>query len=146
MSSFRITFTLNALVHEINSSADGILRDQFGITYSQFLFLVTLQSSGETSPSTLANRLGVTRSAVSQRMEWFESRGLVRITNAQQQGNQLLLNLTAEGTELANSSSEFLETAFRGVFESFAEVDLERLNSQLETVKLHFVSATKGEE
>lgn len=141
MGNFRITFTLNELVAEMNRSADGILRTNFGITYSQFLFLVTLQGMGETNPTSLATELGVSRSAVSQRLEWFETRSLVRVTHPYPNSKQLLLTLTSEGDTLATATADHLEQAFRVVFEPFSEVDLKSLNNQLEAVKRHFLSA-----
>ena len=54
MNTSRITFTLNELVYVLNSTADRLLRANFEITYSQFLFMVTLLSQTKPTPSYLA--------------------------------------------------------------------------------------------
>ena len=131
MASNRITFTLNHLVAVLNSSADRLLRANFSLTYSQFLFLVTLQSLRESTPSYLAERLGVSRAAVSQRLSWFEKRKLIEISSAKGNLKNLSLSLSRRGNDLASESADFLEAEFRKLFFGLPEVDLNGLDKTL---------------
>lgn len=131
MASNRITFTLNHLVAVLNGSADRLLRANFSLTYSQFLFLVTLQGLGQSTPSFLAERLGVSRAAVSQRLSWFEERKLIEVSNAKGNQKNLSLRLTKQGTDLVSESADYLEAEFRKLFYGLPDVDLNGLEKTL---------------
>ncbi len=140
MNSSRITFTLNELVYVLNSSADRHLRANFGLTYSQFLFLVTLMGQSKPTPSYLAECLGVSRAAVSQRLFWFEERDLVKISKVAGNDKKLSLSLTRKGEALATQSADFLEKKFRVLFDGAAFVDLDKLDKTLSQIKTHLVT------
>ncbi len=140
MNSSRITFTLNELVYVLNSSADRHLRANFGLTYSQFLFLVTLMGQSKPTPSYLAECLGVSRAAVSQRLFWFEERDLVKISKLAGNDKKLSLSLTRKGEALATQSADFLEKKFRVLFDGAAFVDLDKLDKTLSQIKTHLVT------
>lgn len=135
MRNQRITFTLNELVHVLNASADRLLRAHFNLTYSQFLFLVTLQSLERPTASFLAERLGVSRAAVSQRLPWFEDRGFLEVSRLYGNNKNLSLSLTNKGVNLANSSADFLEREFRALFRGIGSVDLKQLDLTLNNIK-----------
>lgn len=129
-----MTFTLNHLVGELNRHADRILRDEFGLTYSQFLFLVSLASSGPVSSGVLAKNLGVSRAAVSKRTAWFTSRGFVRSGSARDDSRVVRLAITERGLALVQRMSEVLESRFRSTFDDLPGLDLEQLNQTLLTI------------
>jgi DNA-binding MarR family transcriptional regulator len=139
MNTSRITFTLNELVYVLNSTADRLLRANFSITYSQFLFMVTLMSQTNPTPSYLAECLGVSRAAVSQRLSWFQERNLVKISKVSGNDKNLSLTLTRKGETLAAQSADFLEKEFRVLFDNAAFVDLDKLDKTLTQVKSHLV-------
>jgi DNA-binding MarR family transcriptional regulator len=130
----RITFTLNELVSVLNGAADRLLRDNFAVTYSQFLFLVTLHGLGESTPSHLAERLGVSRAAVSQRLDWFEGRKLIKVSRPKGNLRNLSLTLTMQGRSLATSSADFLEEQFRTLFKGLPNVNLSELDQTLKEI------------
>jgi DNA-binding MarR family transcriptional regulator len=136
----RITFTLNHLVGELNKNADRILRDEFGLTYSQFLFLIHLQASGKVSSSTLARHMGVSRAAVSKRVSWFTSRGLIDSGQAPSDNRVLTLALTPRGKRLTTQMSDVLEERFREKFDSLTSVNLDELHQTLLQVHAHLQS------
>ncbi|MDR9396004.1 MarR family winged helix-turn-helix transcriptional regulator [Pontimonas sp.] len=149
MTSDRVTFTLNHLVGEINRSADRILRERFGLTYSQFLFLVTLDSTGQVPSSVLAHELGVSRAAVSKRTSWFESRGLASSQPSAVDYRVVELSITAEGHRLAIQMGDTLEKQFRQRFVGLHGVDLDQLNRDLHALLSHFSehsTTRRGEE
>ena len=139
MNRTRITFTLNELVYVLNSTADRLLRANFELTYSQFLFLVTLMSQDKPPPSYLAECLGVSRAAVSQRLSWFQERNLVRVSRVFGNEKNLALELTGKGELLATRSADFLEKEFRNLFDQSAGVDLEQLDKTLAQVKTQLI-------
>lgn len=144
MTSNRITFTLNHLVAVLNSSADRLLRANYSLTYSQFLFLVTLQGLGESTPSFLAERLGVSRAAVSQRLSWFEDRKLIDISNAKGSQKNLSLRLSKRGSDLASESADFLEAEFRKLFDGLPDVDLTGLDKTLKKLTNQLIERQEG--
>jgi len=139
MNSSRITFTLNELVYVLNSAADRHLRANFDLTYSQFLFLVTLMGQSKPTPSYLAECLGVSRAAVSQRLSWFQDRNLVKVSKVSGNDKNLSLELTRNGEMVATRSAEFLEKEFRLLFDSAPSVDLETLDKTLTQVKAQLI-------
>jgi len=139
MNPSRITFTLNELVYVLNSTADKLLRANFEITYSQFLFIVTLMSQTNPTPSYLAECLGVSRAAVSQRLSWFQERNLVKISKVSGNDKNLSLALTRKGETLATQSADFLEKEFRVLFDNAAFVDLNKLDKTLTQIKSHLI-------
>ena len=139
MNSSRITFTLNELVYVLNSTADRLLRANFEITYSQFLFMVTLMSQTNPTPSFLAECLGVSRAAVSQRLSWFQERNLVKISKVSGNDKNLSLALTRKGETLTTQSADFLEKEFRIIFDNAAFVDLDKLDKTLSQIKSHLI-------
>ena len=139
MHTSRITFTLNELVFVLNSTADRLLRANFEITYSQFLFMVTLMSQTNPTPSYLAECLGVSRAAVSQRLSWFQERNLVKISKVSGNDKNLSLALTRKGETLATQSANFLEKEFRVLFDNAAFVDLDKLDKTLSQIKSHLI-------
>ena len=139
MNSSRITFTLNELVYVLNSTADRLLRANFEITYSQFLFMVTLMSQTNPTPSYLAECLGVSRAAVSQRLSWFQERNLVKISKVSGNDKNLSLALTRKGETLTTQSADFLEKEFRLIFDNAAFVDLDKLDKTLSQIKSHLI-------
>ncbi len=139
MRSSRITFTLNELVYVLNSNADRLLRANFELTYSQFLFLVTLMSQDKPTPSYLAECLGVSRAAVSQRLSWFQERNLVNVSRVSGNEKNLSLELTRKGKLLATQAADFLEREFRILFSSRTSVDLEELDTTLTQVKTQLI-------
>ena len=139
MNPSRITFTLNELVYVLNSTADRLLRANFEITYSQFLFMVTLMSQTNPTPSYLAECLGVSRAAVSQRLSWFQERNLVKISKVSGNDKNLSLALTRKGETLAAESADFLEKEFRVIFKNASFVDLDKLDKTLSQIKSHLI-------
>ena len=140
MPNSRITFTLNHLVGDLNRNADRILREEFGLTYSQFLFLVHLQGAGTVSSSVLARNLGVSRAAVSKRISWFTSRGLVHSGQHHSDQRVLTLALTRLGKKRVEEMSDVLEARFRERFAELHSVDLENLNQTLLLVHAHLTA------
>lgn len=146
MPDTKITFTLNRLVGALNKAADGLLREHYGLTYSQFLFLVTLKSAGSISSGVLAHTLGVSAAAVSKRTHWFVQRGLVQAKPSPTDGRGVTVSLTDKGSRLASDTVVFLEEQFRGLFDGITSVNLDQLNITLLEVEAHLRQADSAKK
>jgi MarR family transcriptional regulator, 2-MHQ and catechol-resistance regulon repressor len=130
-----ITFTLNRLVVELNHRADRILRREFQMTYSQFLYLVQVAEHQPIEMTSLAGKLGISRAAISQRTPWFESRHLVRRESNPEHDRRVRLTLTPSGVALAENAGRTLEVRFRAGFSSLnRHHNLDELNTTLEAI------------
>ena len=139
MDETRVTFTLNKVVIAINHGADCILRSRFDLTYSQFLFLLSLRRERK-NLTEVAHWLGVSTAAVSKRAPWFEERGLVKQHSDPDHARKVLLSLTASGRSLVDRASTVLEAEFTRMFANVADVDLKQLNLDLNRVLTHLSS------
>ncbi|MFM1783730.1 MAG: hypothetical protein RLZZ579_7, partial [Actinomycetota bacterium] len=119
----RISFLLNDLVREMNGQADSLLRAAFGITYSQFVFLLIVLEADEIDITRLAEALGVTKGAVSKRIGWFLERALVTTNQAPGDSKRVLTSLTPEGIKHAKSAGDFLEQRFLAAITNSQEFD-----------------------
>jgi DNA-binding MarR family transcriptional regulator len=96
-------------------------------------------SQDKPTPSYLAECLGVSRAAVSQRLSWFQERNLVKISKVSGNYRNLSLSLTRKGETLATQSADFLEKEFRVIFDNTAFVDLDKLDKTLTQIKSHLI-------
>ncbi len=131
MSEPRLTFTLHRIVAVLDRHADRILRNAMDMTYSQFLFLVHLAEADGTSGATLADRLGVSRAAVSKRIPWFEQHGYVTTSEDPNHRGIRRVHLTRQGAERLAEAGTLLETAFRIPAEQSMSFDLDELHDHL---------------
>jgi DNA-binding MarR family transcriptional regulator len=128
----RISFLLNDLVREMNGQADSLLRGKFGLTYSQFVFLLILLEKKEIDVTRLAEALGVTKGAVSKRIGWFLERDLVSTYQSPGDAKRVLTSLTPVGIKLAKSAGDFLEQRFLATITRSQEFDQELLRNELQ--------------
>ena len=137
MTEQRISFMLNSLVREMNGQADALLRAEYSITYSQFVFLQVLSESGQLDVTRLAQALGVTKAAVSKRIEWFADRSLARVDQDPKNAKRVLISLTAHGADLSKKSGDFLERRFLGAVAAAPGIDFAALGEMLVTLTAH---------
>jgi len=69
-------FNLHALVLRLDRIANTYLLKPFGISYAEFLALVTIRDRPGIGPLTLASQLGLGKSSVSLRIGKLEDKGL----------------------------------------------------------------------
>jgi DNA-binding MarR family transcriptional regulator len=134
MAEKRISFLLNIVVREMNSQADGLLRHELGITFNQFVFLKTLSEHPEIDVTRLAEALGVTKGAVSNRLTWFNHRGLATSQHKPGNSKQLIVRLTPQGLALAQEAGSFLEKTFTSTISKSRKNDYKALIFELEKI------------
>lgn len=128
----RISFLLNDLVREMNGQADALLREEYGLTHSQFVFLLILLETKQLDVTRLAEALGVTKGAVSKRIGWFIERDLVSTFQSPGDAKRVLIALTPEGFKLAKSAGDYLEQRFLVTITKSQKFDQELLRNELQ--------------
>lgn len=139
-----MTFTLNHVVAALNSHADALLRAYFDMTFSQFLFLLSLRE-GRLTVTELAGRLDVTAAAVSKRAPWFQERGLITVGADALHARRVLLSLTPKGRRLVDAAGASLEEAFAAKFADISDVNLTELHLTLTRMLTHLTGTSIGE-
>lgn len=130
----RVTVTLHHLVDVLDAHADRLLRDRYGVTLSQYVFLATLADLDEPDVTTLAHCLRVTKAAVSKRVGSFVTAGWVRTAGDPHHGRRVVLRLTPAGASLVDVAGRAVEDAFTSAFTHVTAVDLTALHRDLDTV------------
>ena len=144
MTEQRISFMLNSLVREMNGQADALLRAEYSITYSQFVFLQVLSESGQLDITRLAQALGVSKAAVSKRIDWFAERSLVHVDQDPTNAKRVLVSLTAQGADLSKKSGDYLERRFLNAVAAAPGVDFAALGEMLVTLTAHMEKNKRG--
>ena len=105
-------YALHALVAVLDRSADEILKDRFGITFSRYLTLLTLQRLGSATQRELAAELGVSEPSVSRSVPVLAREGFLTVTSVAGGGNRRRIELTAVGEKLVDDAADLLEGSF----------------------------------
>lgn len=145
MAEERISFLLNIVVREMNRQADGLLRNEFGITYSQFVFLMTLSENPRIDVTRLAEALGVTKGAVSNRLSWFTQRGLASSQHEPGNSKRLLVSLTQDGLMLAEAAGNYLEKTFTSTISKSRKGDYKLLTQELIKIYQSLLARSQAE-
>ncbi|WP_137844159.1 MarR family transcriptional regulator [Microbacterium sp. 2FI] len=131
--SDRLTFTLHEVVAAIDSYADSVLQERYGVTFNHFHFLAVLSDVEPSDMTTLAACLGITKAAVSKRVPALVADGW--ITSEAGVGRSILLTLTPRGAALVRDAGSALEAEFTALVGDPAlgadPIDAPRLNRQL---------------
>lgn len=134
MPEKRISFLLNTVVREMNSQADALLRHEFGITYSQFVFLMITSEHPHIPVTQLAEELGVTKGAVSKRVSWFVDRGFATAQHPPGDSKRIAITLSRQGKELANKAGDFLEQTFLSTITQGSQTNFQILGDELSII------------
>jgi DNA-binding MarR family transcriptional regulator len=136
----RISFLLNDLVREMNGHADALLRSNFDLTHSQFVFLLVLREIGETDVTRLAQALGVTKGAVSKRLGWFTERHLVATHQLPDDAKRVMISLTRQGQTLSKEAGDFLEREFLSAISTSPDFKQDLLRNELQKMLAVFIA------
>jgi DNA-binding MarR family transcriptional regulator len=134
MPEMRISFLLNTVVREMNSQADALLRQEFGITYSQFVFLMITSEHPRIDVTGLAKELGVTKGAVSKRVEWFVERGFALSQHPPGDLKRVQISLTKSGVQLAMQAGSFLDKTFMSTISTNTKSNFDVLAIELQEI------------
>jgi DNA-binding MarR family transcriptional regulator len=135
-----LSYELHMLTARLDRAADGLLRQEQGISYSRFLALFAVRETNG-SQRDLAQWLGQTEPSTSRMVTVLADEGLLEVTRVEGGGNRRQLRLTDTGTQLVERCGRLLEGRFENLVRS-SEVPYEsyrrhtrRLLDQLDGVQ-----------
>lgn len=112
---------LGYMLHKLGSmlehSSDVILFDEFGIGFSQFKILVSLQECGIMQQKDIANFLGQTEASVSRQIKLLKESHFLTSTKADDNKKANVISLTAKGSELADAAIRKLDSHYKPLFD-----------------------------
>ncbi|GKU85055.1 MarR family winged helix-turn-helix transcriptional regulator [Niallia sp. NCCP-28] len=119
--------------------------EPFGITESKLdlLLLLTLYGEKKKTPSSLAERLGISRASLTSMIDWLEKRKLVERTHCANDRRKVHVHITEEGRNVVNkvlptywsfcaSIVQDLEPAEKQVFEKVIKKLIGKMQERLE--------------
>ncbi len=107
-----ITLAIHEMVWRMDAAADGILLKAHGIEFELARVLMTLRVEQPCSQRRLAAKLGITPAAITRSLPRYLEAGWIVVNVDPKQPRRNLLQLTAAGSELADTCWQTLETAF----------------------------------
>lgn len=127
----RITVTLHELVSRLDAYADAVLKQKYGVTFSQFRALATLDSLGRSSITELADCLVQTKAAVSKRVPEFVRDGWMTTSGDPANARRVMLELTPAAKELVATAGGELDGVFTSMLQAAPQIDADALHNSL---------------
>lgn len=124
-----ITARLHELVFAMDRFADHVLTTRYGVDHSLFVFLTPLLG-GTLDVTRLAERLNLTKAAVSKRVPRLEHDGWLITAPDPAHGRRVLLSLTPRGRALAVEAGTLLNDRFASMLAGLS-IDVGRLEADL---------------
>jgi DNA-binding MarR family transcriptional regulator len=128
----RITAHLHELVLAMDSFADHVLTSRFGVDYNLFVFLNPLLDA-DLDVTRLAERLNLTKAAVSKRVPVLEREGWLTTSSDPGNGRRVVLALSPRGRDLVNEAGALLGRRFASMLAGLS-IDADRLDRDLITL------------
>jgi DNA-binding MarR family transcriptional regulator len=117
----------------LNKRGETMFRDQLGISLRQFLLLRMIAMGGAMpSQQSIADRLGIAKSAVSRHIDIARRHGWIQVEVSEQSRRQNSLALTPEGQRLLAQAKTLLE---RSEIQGFAGVPDADIEGTIRTLK-----------
>ncbi len=105
-----------------------------GLTAVQVRVLQVIAETGRTTPTAIANRMGVSQATISALIDRLEAKGLVRRTRSDTDRRQTNLTLTEEGTEALSRAPDALQQRYVKRFEALPDWEQSMIVAALERV------------
>lgn len=125
----QITARLHELVFAMDRFSDHVLATRYGVDHSLFVFLTPLVG-GSLDITRLAERLNLTKAAVSKRVPRLEHEGWLVTTPDPSHGRRVLLSLTPRGRDLVIDAGTLLNDRFASMLAGLS-IDVRRLDADL---------------
>jgi DNA-binding MarR family transcriptional regulator len=111
-----LSYDLHKLTARLDRSADRILREHEGISYSRFLTLFAVRN-GATNQRALAVWLGQSEPSTSRMVGLLARERMLDVRRIPGAGNSRHLRLTSAGAEVVERGSGLLEARFEALLE-----------------------------
>lgn len=118
----------------LESIANHYVFAPMGISSVSVKILGMLCCGRALSPSEILERLGGTKSNVSQRLNFLEKEGLIERTHANQDRRKVAIQLTKKGTERMNAIMERLTKAQISLESKFSKQELQQHRKFIEKI------------
>ena len=105
-----------------------------GLTAVQVRVLQVIAETGRTTPTAIANRMGVSQATISALIDRLEAKGLVRRTRSDTDRRQTNLTLTDEGTAALSRAPDALQQRYVKRFEALPDWEQSMIVAALERV------------
>ncbi len=105
-----------------------------GLTAVQVRVLQVIAETGRTTPTAIANRMGVSQATVSALIDRLEAKGLVRRARSDTDRRQTNLTLTDAGTEALSRAPDALQQRYVKRFEALPDWEQSMIVAALERV------------
>lgn len=102
-----------------------------GLKVTQMPILVALRTAGDLPMTSLAEGLGLDRTTLSRNLGLLEERGLVRITEHEEDARVRMVSLTPEGARVLSEALVRWQEVQHGVEERFGAERLQALHDEL---------------
>lgn len=131
--SDKLSFTIHELVSALDTAADAMLTEKYGVTANQFVFLATCADVEPTDVTGLAECLGISKAAVSKRVPGLVRDGWLTTRDDPHHGRRVVLELTDRARDLVDRAGRDVDAQFAALFDDprAATIDRTALNDHL---------------
>ena len=126
-----LAVTLHELVYRIDTFAERLLRDNYGIGYSQYHFLAVASTLDGPDVTTLAECLMVSKAAVSKRLDPLAADGWITLGTDPTHARRVIIRLTPQAQQLVVDATAMLERELAEPLGQLPPGQPEQLNAHL---------------
>lgn len=126
------------LLHKIGAmmerSSDLILESEFGIGYSQFKILFTLEHHPAIHQKEIAHFLGQTEASISRQIKLLRADGLITVAKAREDKKKHVITASTKGKRIASEAFVLLNARYQPILADLTATEQQKLASSLSSV------------
>jgi DNA-binding MarR family transcriptional regulator len=126
-----LAVTLHQLVYRLDAYAEQLLREHHGVSYSNFHFLAVATTTERPDVTTLAECLGVSKAAVSKRLDALVRGGWITLGSDPANARRVIIELTPQALTLVAEGTVMLEREVAQVLSGLPPGEAQQLNQRL---------------
>ncbi len=126
-----LAVTLHQLVYRLDAHAERLLRQHHGVSYSNFHFLAVATTTDRPDVTTLAECLGVSKAAVSKRLDALVRGGWITLGSDPAHARRVIIELTPQALTLVAEGTAMLEREVAQVLSGLPPGEAQQLNERL---------------
>jgi len=137
-------FKMHHLVFIMDRYADAELQKTVGISYSTYLFLMTISAQSGCSQKMLADCLGYTQAAISKSLTHLLSQQFVQQIQDSQNRRQNIITLTSVGVQKLTEAQEVIDHLTTFLMNKMKKNEIDALNTSLNSLLSHLQSFSQS--
>lgn len=126
-----IAYKIHKAVFIMDKLADSTLQNKLDLTFSQFLVLMSVVQNPKIKQIDIADFLELTQAAVSRQIEVLKNKGLITISQNEENRRENLLSPTVKGKEIFIKANAILHETFDDLYKVMNEKEKENLEKSL---------------